>query len=122
MPVISSVSTNSGNLGGQNITISGNGFSPALINNSVTVDGNTCNIQSATQSQIICLLAAKNNSLSSLLQSNSTNQTNGYFSGGGLSYARYTVPSTATIDNFTDAVRSNNRTFFRSTLEVGVRG
>ncbi len=122
LPAISSVSTNSGNLGGQNITISGFGFSPALTNNTVTVDGNTCKIQSATQSQIVCILAAKNSSLSSRLPTNSSNQTQGYFSGGGLSYARYSIPSTSTIDNLTNAVRSDNKTFLKTVQEVGIKG
>ena len=48
LPTIASVSPNTGNIGGQYLTLKGTGFSPNLINNTVTVDGNDCKVTAAT--------------------------------------------------------------------------
>ena len=44
LPAVTSVSPVQGNLGGQYITLTGTGFSAELKNNSVTVDGNPCEV------------------------------------------------------------------------------
>ena len=44
LPTVTSVSPAQGNLGGQYITLTGTGFSAQLKNNSVTVDGNPCEV------------------------------------------------------------------------------
>jgi hypothetical protein len=46
--------------------------------------------------------------LSSKLITNSTNQTNSYFSGAGLSYVRYSVSGSMNATTFAAAIRSNN--------------
>jgi hypothetical protein len=48
LPSISSISHNNGNTGGQYLSIKGTGFSPSLKNNSVSVDGNVCEVTSAS--------------------------------------------------------------------------
>ncbi len=94
LPTVSSVSPMNGNIGGQYLTISGTGFSLNPANNSVTVDGNDCAVTSSSAFEIKCTLAERDNSLSSLLSTNATGQTNGYHSGVGLKYARYEAVST----------------------------
>ena len=44
LPTVTSVSPNQGNIGGQYLTVTGTGFSAELKNNSVTVDGNPCQV------------------------------------------------------------------------------
>ena len=108
LPTITSVSPASGNLGGQVITLSGTGFSGVLANNSVSIDGNKCEVNSATEQQLTCTLAARNASLSALLTTTSSTQVNGYFGGAGLKYARYSVAGTTSLTAFIDAVRVSN--------------
>ena len=107
LPTLKSVSPNSGNTGGQFLTLTGTGFSPSMENNTVTVDGNDCKVTSATNDQIKCTLAEKNSSLSSQISTNSSGQVNGYFSGSGLKYARYVkVTGIDTMDKFVTATRN----------------
>ena len=96
LPTLLKVTPDNGNLGGQYLTLEGTGFSPTIANNKVTVDGNTCQVTGATNAFITCTLAKRNTSLSSKLETNSGNQSNGYFSGAGLKYERYTI--TTAID------------------------
>lgn len=107
LPTITSISPATGNLGGQVITLSGTGFSGVLANNSVSVDGNNCEVKSATETSLVCILGAKNPSASALLATTSSSQVNGYFAGAGLKYARYSITSTTTISAFVDAVRTS---------------
>lgn len=89
LPTVTAVSPNNGNIGGQYLTISGTGFSQNPANNTVSIDGNDCLIIEASNNQIKCTLGKKDSSKSSLLSTNSSSQTNGYFAGAGLKYARY---------------------------------
>ena len=112
LPTVISVSPASGNVAGQTITITGNGFSPATNNNTVTVDGNDCKVSFSSNEQIVCTIApqdvAKTTKLATL---NATTQQNGYFSGAGVNYARYKVISSIyTIAKLVPAVRSSNTT------------
>lgn len=67
-------------------------------------------------------MAAKDPSLSFLLTaSNSSTQTNGYFGGSGLNYARYTVSGSATINSFVTAVRTQDNTYLSNVQESGFR-
>ncbi len=52
LPAISSISPSSGNLGGQFLTISGTGFAGMSANNTVSVDGNSCDVTSSSETQI----------------------------------------------------------------------
>lgn len=119
LPTVTGVNTHRGNHGGQSLSISGTGFSLNKNNNTVEVDGTTCKVSYSDEGNIQCILAAKNNTLSTKLTSNSSNQTNGYFSGAGIRYARYNY--TDNFDNFVTAVRSNNLTTLGQPLEVGFR-
>lgn len=83
LPTITSVSPMRGNVGGQYLTIKGTGFSPNPKNNSITVDGNTCDITYASNGQLSCILAPKT-AASTLLATNSSNQTNGFLGGAGV--------------------------------------
>lgn len=94
-----------GNLGGQYLTIKGTGFSPNPKNNSIAIDGNACDITYASNGQLNCILATKTAS-STLLATNSSNQTNGFLGGAGVQYARYTRKSFSNINTFITAVRS----------------
>jgi hypothetical protein len=104
------------------LTISGTGFSLVAANNTVTVDGNACEVTSSTENQIQCTVAPRNTSLSSLLSAtNSSAQTNGYFSGSGLKYARYGVSGSATMDSFVAAIRANDNATISKVQETGFR-
>jgi len=122
LPTVSGVSPTSGNVGGQYLTISGTGFSPNPNNNTVTVDGNDCSVTSANNNEIKCTLGSKSSSLTSLLSTNSSSQANGYFSGAGLKYARYTYSSSInTLTKFTTAVRAGDTATLGTPVEEGFR-
>lgn len=123
LPVVSAVSPASGNIGGQYLTISGSGFSPNPKNNTVSVDGNNCKVTAASNSEIKCTLAAKDNAKSSLLSTNTSGtQLKGYFSGAGLAYARYAYSSSiGTLSQFTTAVRNSDTNALGSPQETGFR-
>lgn len=110
LPTVTSVSPNTGNIAGQTVTITGNGFSPAISNNTVSVDGNDCKVSFSSNEQIVCTIAPQDVTKSVKLAAvNSTSQLNGYFSGAGVKYARYKAISTInTIDEIVAAVRSSN--------------
>jgi hypothetical protein len=108
LPTVSAISTHIGNNGGQKLSITGTGFSKNKLNNSVSVDGNPCEVGYSDEGNIQCIIAPKNNTLSSKLTSSSASQVNGYFSGAGLNYARYSYRGS--ISALVDAVRSNNST------------
>lgn len=109
LPTVGSVAPANGNIGGQYLTISGTGFSLNPANNSVSVDGNDCKVTSASSDQLKCTVANKDPAKSSLLSTNASSQVSGYFSGAGLTYARYPI-STAidTMAEFVPAVRGAN--------------
>lgn len=97
------------------MTISGTGFSGVAANNTVTVDGNACDVTSSTETQISCTVAPRNLGLSSLLSaSDPSAQINGYFSGAGLKYARYALSGSANIGSFVTAVRGKDNTYLNS--------
>ena len=122
LPTVSSVSPASGNIGGQYLTISGTGFSNSPTNNTVTVDGNDCAVTSSNNNEIKCTLAAKDNALSSKLATDSGSQVNGYFSGAGVKYARYTKSSSIdTFAKFVAAVRSSDTGALGTPKETGFR-
>jgi hypothetical protein len=101
LPVITSISPNSGNVGGQYLTLSGTGFSANIKNNTVTVEGNDCKVTLAEDKKIECTLAAKDAGQTTLLSTNtSASQLNGYISGAGLKYARYV--RTGSIDSLSE--------------------
>jgi hypothetical protein len=89
------------------IQINGTGFSTNPLNNSVTVAGNPCNVTSASSTSIFCILGPKNDSISTLLLTNDTNQTQGYFSGMGLQYLRYSTYQSS-YQPFVDLVRNGS--------------
>jgi hypothetical protein len=120
LPTVTAVSPNFGNNGGQNLTITGTGFSLNKQNNSVLIDGNPCSVTYSDIGTIKCTVAPNDPALSTKLTSNSTNQTNAYFSGAGLNYARYSYSSN--LAAFIAAVRSNNITALGTPQEVGFRG
>ena len=91
LPTVTQVSPNTGNVGGQYLTISGTGFSPNLVNNSVEVDGNNCHVTAASNNEIKCTLGAKNAAVGGALLTNSSAQVEGYWGGAGVSYARYVI-------------------------------
>lgn len=112
LPTVSGVSPNSGNMGGQLLTISGTGFSMNPQNNSVTVDGNNCRVTESSNNQLKCTLDPKNTSSSSQLATNSSaGQQNGYFSGAGVKYVRYGMNSAINnMQKFVNAIRTANTT------------
>jgi hypothetical protein len=123
LPVVASISPVNGNQGGQYLTITGTGFAGQNENNTVTIDGNPCVVNSSSENQIQCTVAPRNLTLSSLLPAtNSSAQVNGYFAGSGLNYARYSVPSNANPTVFASAVRAQNSTYLGAPLEIGFRG
>ena len=104
------------------MTISGTGFSKSVANNSVTVDGNDCKVTASDSNEIRCTLAEKSQSINSQLKTNSSNQTNGFFAGAGLKYARYSrVTAINTIAKFVDATRTANTSSLGTPLEEGFR-
>jgi hypothetical protein len=111
LPTITSISPATGNVAGQTITVTGNGFSPAISNNTVNVDGNDCKVSFSSNEQIVCTIAPQDVTKTAKLATNSTSQQNGYLSGAGVKYARYKAISTInTIDKLVTAVRSSNNT------------
>jgi len=75
------------------------------------VDGNNCKVTYSTNEEIGCIVAPRDPSLTSKQLTNSTSQQNGYFSGAGLQYARYTVTTPINnIKDFATTVRSSNKT------------
>lgn len=73
------------------LTITGTGFSQKVQENTVSVDGNDCKVQSVEEKVLKCILDKRNHAVSSKLTTTTTSsQQNGYFSGKGLQYSRYT--------------------------------
>jgi hypothetical protein len=103
------------------MVILGTGFSVNPNNVSVTVDNNNCIVSSSSDQTISCTLSPRNYSLSSKLPTNSTNQTNGYFSGVGLNYARYSVSGSMNTTTFATAVRSSNTVTLGNPQEISIR-
>lgn len=119
LPTVTSVSPAQGNNGGQYITVIGTGFSTELKNNSVTVDGNPCQVTYTDQGSLKCTLAQRDVNVSSLLATTSNTQTNGYVSGAGITYARYTFNGQMNV--FVDAVRTKKSAVLGTPQEVGYR-
>jgi hypothetical protein len=119
LPTVTGVNTHRGNNGGQKLSITGAGFSLNKDNNTVSVDGNPCKVSYSDEGNIQCILAAKNDTLSTKLSTSSLNQTNGYLSGAGIRYARYSY--TTSLSGLVSAVRTNNITALGTPLEVGFR-
>lgn len=109
MPTVTSITPSSGNTGGQNITVYGTGFSLEPKNNTVSIDGTPCKVTEASQGSLKCTLGPKDTTKSSLLSTNSTSQANGYFSGAGATYVRYSFSDS--LSKFITAIRSNNSTY-----------
>lgn len=113
MPTITSISPSTGNVAGQTLTITGNGFSATAKNNTVSVDGNDCKVTYASNGQVVCTIAPKDAAKSAKIDTNSGSQQSGYFSGAGVKYARYRAVSGSSIDTintFVTAVRNSNAT------------
>ena len=109
LPTIKTVSPDNGNVGGQYLTISGTGFSANPANNTVKVDGNDCKVTKASTHNIECTLASQDPAKATLLSTNAGTQQNGYFSGAGLKYARYTYSTPInTLAKFVAAVRAGD--------------
>lgn len=121
LPTVTAVSPASGNLGGQIITVSGTGFSGVVANNSVSIDGNNCVVNTVTEQQLTCTLDPRDPAKSALLTTASSSQANGYFAGAGLKYARYGITGSPSLSTFVTAVRSSNTTFLGSPQEAGYR-
>lgn len=83
------LSISSGNKGGQFLNITGSGFSANLLNNTVSVDNNPCQVTASSGNLISCTLAKRNPSLTSKISTTSTNQSNPFISGSGWQYTRY---------------------------------
>lgn len=121
LPTVTSVSPNNGNLGGQNITISGTGFSGIAKNNTVSVNGNDCKVTSSSETAISCTINTYDSSKSAKLPTNSSSQQKGFFSGAGLKYTRYGNIATSSLVDFAKAVRIGNSSILGTPQEVGVR-
>ena len=93
LPAVYSLTPSSGGLAGQTININGTGFSNNASEIKVKVDENDCVVTASTISSITCDLQPRNPSVSSKLDTNSSSQANGYFSGTGLKYQRYNIAS-----------------------------
>jgi hypothetical protein len=77
---------------GQQLTITGTGFSTISSNIAVTVDGTNCDVASSTITSITCNLRQKDTSATAKIgTTNAGTQANGYFSGTGLKYSRYNI-------------------------------
>jgi hypothetical protein len=112
LPSVSSFTPTSGSLAGQQLTITGTGFSTNPANITVTVDDINCDVVSSTVTSITCNLEQKNTSVSAKIVTNSGNQANGYFSGTGLNYNRYDITNLAnkTPSGLRAAIASNSST------------
>lgn len=110
LPGVISVSPSIGTYSGNTLTITGRGFSnhPSVIQ--VDVNGTSCDVVSSTLTQIVCELQEKTLSDHSLLSTNSGSQTNGYTSGSGLKYRRYSINnlSNKTPDGLKTAIASGS--------------
>lgn len=110
-PAITGLSTHTGGSAGNELTISGTGFSTETNNITVTAANIPCKVTSATANSIKCTVAADPaGNTYGLLSTNSTSQVNGYVSGTGFSYARYDTSGMTiqTIDNFRSLVSTPN--------------
>ena len=84
--------------GGQDITITGTGFSNYEERVSVTVDEVPCTITNSDINTISCHLTEKLGSHSSQLDTNSGSQSMGYISGSGFDYTRYDISTLSQKD------------------------
>lgn len=108
LPSISQINPSSGSVAGQQLTISGTGFSTDPSKLKVHVDGNTCDVKQSSITSITCNLGPKDDQLTSKLSTNSTNQINGYHSGAGIRYRRYNLATGSySIVDFRSAVKNN---------------
>lgn len=108
LPTVSGINTHRGNNGGQSLSITGTGFSLNKNNNTVQVDGNNCKVTFSDEGSIQCILDPKSTTLSTKLSSTSSSQTNGYVSGAGINYARYSYSTN--IAGLVTAVRAKDTT------------
>jgi hypothetical protein len=122
LPGISSVSPNSGSPAGQQLTITGTGFSTNTSVIDVSVGGTNCDVVSASLSQIVCNLNPQNTSATAQLPTNDGSQTDGFFSGAGLNYARYNISglSQNNIAGLRSAIQTNSPQLILQ--ESGYRG
>ena len=106
--------------GGQDITIEGSGFSNHEDRIEVTVDGVPCTVTSSSIEEIECHLNEKMSN-SSLLDTNSGSQTDGYLCGAGFTYERYDISSlnSKTYASFKAALDSGSHSM--TLLESGVK-
>jgi hypothetical protein len=104
------ISPNKGALAGQNLIISGSGFSKDISKVSVSVDGVNCAITSSSLNQINCRLAAKQLTDSASLSTNIANPVNTYVAGTGFQYTKYDLSrlSARNIQGFKAAVLANS--------------
>lgn len=92
-----------------------------VANNSVSVDGNNCVVNTVNEQQLTCTLDARDATKSALLTTTSASQANGYFAGAGLKYARYGITGSPSMSTFVTAVRSSDNTFLNKVQETGYR-
>lgn len=124
LPTITSVSPTVGNLGGQNLTITGTGFSAYPSKNSVSVGGVPCQVVSSSNEAITCSLGPTNStSIPKAISTNgsTTDQANGFLGGAGVNYARYSLSSISSMTNFVLGVRTANVSILGTPQEVGYR-
>ena len=122
LPGVKSVSPNSGSIAGQQLTIAGSGFSTNSSVVQVTVNGTVCDVASSSLTQIVCNLRPQDNTANSKLTTNSNSQTNGYFSGAGLSYSRYDISklTAQNVAGLRNAIQTNSSQI--TLQETGYRG
>ena len=101
LAAIDSISTHEGLIRGQDITITGTGFSANPSRISISVDTVPCDVISSSITEITCHLQENDFSSSSLLESeNATTQVDGYISGAGFAYQRYSVSANQNFAGF----------------------
>jgi len=110
LPAISSFGPTQGGLAGQDLVITGTGFSTNSKNISVSVDGVNCAVQSSTLTSINCRLASKQPTDSAALPSSAGTPVENYIAGVGLKYWRYSTKNLAQNDlnGFKAAVQSKS--------------
>ena len=94
LPVVESVTPNSGLPDGQDIVITGSGFSELETDISVEVDGVNCPVSASTITEIKCRLDARSSASTKKIPTNSSSpQGDAYLGGSGFKYYKYDVSS-----------------------------
>lgn len=110
LPAISSFTPVQGVVTGQDLVITGTGFSKDKTKVSVSVDGVNCAVTASTLTQVNCRLASKLLTDNAMLSSDASTPVNNYIAGSGFTYTKFDLTNLVdrSLNGFKAALASNS--------------